>query len=258
MGERTRYAPGTFCWVDLATPDQDGAKAFYGALFGWELEDLPVGEGAVYSMASVDGKHVCAISPQPEVQRSAGLPPIWNSYVAVEDADAIAARATELGASVHAPPFDVMDAGRMAVIQDPQGAFFEIWQPRAHHGAQLVNAPGALSWNELATPDVDAAAEFYGALFGWQIAPMEGAPMRYLVISNGARSNGGITEPAAGAPPHWLVYFAVDDLDAALARVEEHGGTTIAGPIDIGIARIAVAGDPQGAVFALYDGRLDD
>src|SRR5919197_2424863 len=144
MGERTQHAPGTFSWADVTTTDQEAAKAFYTGLFGWEIEDVPVGEGVFYSMARVGGRDVAAISPQPPQQRDAGVPPVWNSYITVESADAAAERAAELGATVHAPPFDVMDAGRMAVIQDPQGAFFMVWQPKSHHGAQLVNAPGAL------------------------------------------------------------------------------------------------------------------
>src|SRR5436190_10791270 len=121
MGERTQYAPGTFCWTDLTTTDQAAAKAFYGALFGWEAQDMPVGEGIHYSMMRLDGKDVAAISPQPPQQRDAGVPPVWNSYVAVESADAAANRAQELGASVHAPPFDVLEAGRMAVHPGPPG-----------------------------------------------------------------------------------------------------------------------------------------
>jgi len=156
MGERTGHAPGTFSWTDLTTTDQESAKAFYGGLFGWVAEDTPIGEDAYYSIQRVDGKDVAAISPQQEAQREAGVPPTWNSYVTVENADAVAERAKELGATVVAPPFDVMQAGRMAAIQDPQGAFFLLWQPNQNHGAQLVNAPGALSWNELASPDLDA------------------------------------------------------------------------------------------------------
>jgi predicted enzyme related to lactoylglutathione lyase len=256
--ERSSYVPGTFCWVDLTTPDQAGAKAFYMALFGWEADDRPAGDGVFYSMMLTGGKLVCAISPQPQVQRDAGAPPAWSSYVAVVDADAIAARAVELGATVHAEPFDVFDAGRMAVIQDPQGAYILIWQPKEHHGAQLVNAPGAFAWNELASPDLDASASFYGDLFGWKITEMQGMPMRYLVINNGERSNGGITELQPPAPAHWLVYFAVAEIDAGLATVEQLGGRKLAGPIDIGVAKIAVVVDPQGAVFALYAGQLED
>jgi predicted enzyme related to lactoylglutathione lyase len=259
MGERTEYAPGTFSWADVSTTDQEGAKSFYSGLFGWEADDVPVGDGAVYSMMRVDGHAVAAISTQPEQQRDAGVPPMWNSYVTVESADAAADRAERLGATVHAPPFDVMDVGRMAVIQDPQGAFFMVWEPRRSIGAEFVNAPGALAWNELATPDVDASAAFYGDLFGWATEPFEGSPQRYLVVKNGDRGNGGIRELGdQPAPPHWLPYFGIDDIDSGLARVGELGGSVMAGPMDIGIARIGIVQDPQGAVFALYDGQFED
>ncbi|MCW3057267.1 MAG: Glyoxalase/bleomycin resistance protein/dioxygenase [Solirubrobacterales bacterium] len=258
MGERTGYAPGTFCWTDLTTTDQPAAKQFYGALFGWEAEDLPVGDGVSYSMMRLRGKDVAAISPQPPQQREAGAPPAWNSYVSVEDADAAVERAKVLGGSAHLPAFDVMEAGRMGVLQDPQGAYFMVWQPRNHFGAALVNEPGALSWDELATPDLDAAAAFYGELFGWNIEPVDDSPQRYLMIKNGERNNGGMREPEPpDVPPHWLVYFGAEDIDAALARVGELGGTTLAGPIDIGMAKIGIVQDPQGATFALYDGAFE-
>jgi predicted enzyme related to lactoylglutathione lyase len=260
MGERTKYTPGTFSWADVSTTDQTAAKEFYSALFGWEAEDLPVGDGVSYSMMRLDGKNVAAISPQPQQQREAGVPPLWNSYVTVESADDAAAKAGELGATVHAPPFDVMDAGRMAVIQDPQGAFFMVWEARENIGAGLVNGPGRLSWNELSSPDVDGSAKFYGDLFGWEPQEFEGMAQRYVVIQNDGRSNGGIRERASDepAPPHWLVYFGIDDIDAGLAKVEELGGTKLAGPIDIGIAKIGIVQDPQGAAFALYDGDFED
>lgn len=258
MGERTQYTPGTFSWTDLTTTDQDAAKTFYSGLFGWEAEDMPVGDGVYYSMQRVDGKDVAAISPQQQQQRDAGVPPTWNSYITVENADAVADRARELGATVHAPPFDVMEAGRMAVIQDPQGAHFLLWQPNRHIGAALVNAPGAFSWNELASPDLNASAEFYSALFDWSIEPFEGSPQPYLTLKNGDSNNGGIRElDSPGPPPHWLVYFAVDDIDESLAKVEQLGGVKHMGPIDISVAKIAVVADPQGAIFALYDGQLE-
>lgn len=256
MGERTEYTPGTFCWADLTTTDQRAAKQFYGGLFGWQAEDFPVGDDMVYSIQRIDGKDVAAISVQPQQQRDMGVPPTWNSYVSVESADDTAARAAELGASVHAPPFDVMDVGRMAVIADPQGAFFEIWEPRATIGAQLVNVPGALAWNELASSDIDGSVSFYAGLFGWETRPFENSPQRYEVILNRGNGNGGIRPPSAGEPNYWLVYFATEDIDAGLARAEELGGTKLAGPLDIGIAKIGLVRDPQGAVFALYAGDL--
>jgi predicted enzyme related to lactoylglutathione lyase len=258
VGERTEYAPGTFSWADLSTTDQEGAKRFYQGLFGWEVDDQPVGEGVVYSLMRKGGKRAAAISPQPEQQREAGVPPLWNSYVTVEDADASAERAGGLGATLHSPPFDVMDVGRMAVIQDPQGAFFMIWQPRASFGAEVVNEPGALTWNELSTSDMDAAASFYGDLFGWKLDPFEGSSDPYLVIKNQDRGNGGIRPlDPPGMPPNWLVYFATEEIESGMAKAAELGGTIVAGPVDIGIAKVAVVQDPQGATFALYAGQLE-
>jgi uncharacterized protein len=259
MGERTQYTPGTFSWTDLATTDQDGAKAFYSELFGWDAIDNPVGDGVVYSMMQVDGKDVAAISPQPQQQRDAGAPPAWNSYITVQSADEALEQATQLGATVHAPAFDVMDVGRMGVVQDPQGAYFLVWEPRRHIGASLVNAPGALSWNELASPDLDGSAAFYGELFGWQVEPFEGAEMPYMTIKNAAGWNNGGMRPVMppGTPPGWLVYFGIADIAAGLEKVSELGGTQLMGPMQIGMGTIGVVQDPQGAVFALYSGQYE-
>ncbi len=258
MGERTSYTPGTFCWTDLTTPDQDSAKAFYSALFGWTAEDFPMGDGSFYSMQSIGGKEVAAISPQPQQQREAGMPPIWNSYISVQSADEALSKASELGGNVHAGPFDVFDSGRMGVVQDPQGAFFAVWQAKDNFGAELVNAHGALSWDELYTPDLEGSAAFYGALFGWTTQPMEGMDMPYWVIQTEAgRGNGGMTT-MEGVPPSWLVYFGTADMDASVAKLTELGGKTTMGPMDIGVGAIAVVTDPQGATFALFAGRFED
>jgi uncharacterized protein len=260
MGERTSYTPGTFCWADLSTTDPDAAKEFYTGLFGWEVNDLPAGDDQVYSMMMVDGKSVTAIAAQPKQQRDAGVPPMWNSYIAVESADRAAERARELGANVHAPAFDVMDAGRMAVIQDPQGAFFMPWEAKQTIGAQLVNGPGLLSWNELASPDVDGSAEFYSELFEWKTEPFEGMQMPYITIqTKDGHGNGGIRPVMPpDAPPHWYVYFGADDAAATLERATELGGSALVEATDIGIGQIAVIQDPQGAVFALFAGRFED
>jgi uncharacterized protein len=258
MGERTRYAPGTFGWIDLTTSDRDAAKAFYSDLFGWELEDLDIDEGVVYTMARLGGKLVAAMAGQPPALRAAGAPSAWNSFVTVEDADATVERAQELGATVLRGAFDVGSASRMAVLKDPQGAIVMVWQPRDGIGAQLVNAPGALCWNELSTADPDAARAFYGELFGWTAEPFAGSPDPYYVVQNAGRSNGGMRPLGRpGMPPHWLVYFAVEDLDPAIARLEQLGGAKHAGPIELPMARIAVVADPQGALFALYAGELE-
>jgi len=259
MAERTSYSPGTFSWTDLATTDQEGAKQFYSELFGWEADDQPVGDGMTYSMMNIGGKPVAAIATQPEAQRDAGVPPAWQSYVTVESADASADRATTLGATVHAPPFDVMDVGRMAVIQDPQGGFFMVWEPKLHIGASIVNAHGALSWNELASVDPEASAGFYRELFDWNVEPVEGMAMPYMAIRTAAgNGNGGIRAAAETEPTYWLVYFGTDDIDATMSKATELGGNALLGPMDIGVGKIGVVQDPQGAVFGLYAGNFED
>jgi hypothetical protein len=258
MGERTKYTPGTFCWVDLSTTDQDAAKSFYTSLFGWDVTDNPVGDGMVYSMTSIGGKEVAAISAQPQQQRDAGAPPAWNSYISVQSADDAVQRAKELGGSVHAPAFDVMDVGRMGVVQDPQGAYFMVWEPKAHIGASLVNANGALAWNELATKDMDAATNFYTQLFGWSAEPVEGMEMPYTTVKNSEGHNNGGIRPAQGPEPsYWLNYFGVDDFDGGFAKVTDLGGSQLMGPLEIGVGKIGIVQDPQGAVFALYAGNFE-
>jgi predicted enzyme related to lactoylglutathione lyase len=255
MGERTSYPPGTFSWVDLNTDDQEGSKAFYAGLLGWTYNDVPVEEGIHYSMAQVDGHDVAAISPMPPGTEVVH----WNCYVTVEDADATAARAKELGATLLAEPFDVFDSGRMAILQDPQGAILSIWQPREHIGAGLVNAPGALTWNDLISPDLEASAAFYRDLFGWQIEEIPGSDGQYWSIANGGRPNGGLMLMPPGAHPAWNLYFAVEDVDAAVAKATELGGATVMGPMDIpNGTRLAVIRDPQNAVFSVAAGPMDD
>jgi predicted enzyme related to lactoylglutathione lyase len=169
MGKRMSYEPGTFSYAELATTDIADAKRFYGGLFGWGYEDVPVHEGEPYTVARIEGDSVAGLTPQAPQQREAGIRPHWFNYVTVASADDTAARTKELGGTVHAGPFDVMDIGRMAVIADPTGAMFGAWEPRSGIGAERVNEPGCLTWNDLATNDVDAATEFYSGLFGWSV-----------------------------------------------------------------------------------------
>jgi uncharacterized protein len=262
MGKRERYELGTFCWVDLATTDPAGAKAFYGGLFGWEAEDMPAGEAGTYTMLRLHGDEVCALYEMDAARSEQGTPPHWFSYVSVEDADATASRARELGGTVYGEAFDVMDSGRMVIIQDPTGGVLAAWQPRAHIGAERVNDVGCFTWNELQSRDPETAASFYAALFGWETEPQKvDGKLVYVLIRNARHTNGGvmpITEQHGDAPPYWLTYFTVPSCDAAVEKVQELGGEVLAGPIDLGAGRIAVARDPQGAVFALFEGETDD
>lgn len=255
MGDRDGYAPGTFCWVDLGTFDPVAAKAFYMGLFGWEADDLPVGDGSVYTMFSLGGRHVCAL-----YGRDAGQgPPAWLSYISVDDVDAIAARAGEAGARSVGDPFDVFDSGRMALLEDPTGAHVALWMPRNHLGAGVVNVPGALCLNQLNTSDPDRAAAFYTDLLGWRFQYVGSDEQPYWGIFNGPGLNGGMMPlpPGAEATSHWLAYFATDGVDAPAARVGELGGRMLVPPTPVPTGRIAVASDPQGAAFALLEGRLD-
>ncbi|MPZ63384.1 MAG: VOC family protein [Propionibacteriales bacterium] len=257
MGRRTSYAPGTFCAVDLATSDPAGAAEFYGPLFGWESREVQLG----YTTLVLRGDAVAGLFPRPEQQRSAGVPPHWFSYVAVASADDTAARARDLGGEVHAGPHDVSDAGRMAVITDPTGAFFDAWQAKDFAGAARVNDPGCLTMNELATSDTERAAAFYSGLFGWRITELDtGGGLRYWSIGHDGAArglNGGMRE-AGPAPSSWTPYFTVESTDDACAQAERSGGGVLTGPMDIPSGRIAALRDPQGAVFAIFEGEVDN
>jgi predicted enzyme related to lactoylglutathione lyase len=254
MGERTSHAPGSFSWVDLGTTDTAAAKDFYSSLFGWEAEDSPMPDGGAYTMLRARGKHVGAL-----YEARPGQPVAWASYVTVESADAAAAAAKEHGGTLMAEPFDVMEAGRMALVQDPTGAVFAAWEPRDNIGAQLVNEPGALTLNQLNTADPERAREFYSALFGWRFEAVEGVDSPYWGIYNGERVNAGMMPvPAEVAPAHWLAYFGCEDVDAEAQRVEGLGGSLMVPPMSVPGGRIAVAQDPQGGAFGLFAGRFDD
>jgi uncharacterized protein len=258
--ERTGYEPGTFSWADLGTTDLEAAKSFYTQLFGWDFEDMPAGDSMIYSMASKNGKTVAACYEQSAEMRSQGVPPVWLSYVTVADVEESVRRASELRGTVIQEPLDVFDSGRMALISDPQGAALAFWQPQNHIGAQLVNEPSAICWNDLRTNDARAAADFYTQLFGWRIEEAEGSGGVYYTIYRGDHSNGGIlvmTDQMAGVPPHWGVYFAVEDCEKAVARVEELGGRVLVPTMSVGAGRFVIVADPQGASVSLFSGRLD-
>jgi uncharacterized protein len=262
MGKRTHYRHGTFSWVDLMTTDVEGAKAFYAGLFGWTEETRPGDEAAGdYTMFSLDGALVAGAFEQRSDQREQGIPPNWLSYVAVDDVDKSTAVAMDAGGTVLAEPFDVVDAGRMSVIEDPQGAVFAMWEARRHTGAAVVNEPGALSWNELRAQDPNGALPFYEQLFGWTSQKNDmGGGLDYVTVKVGDKSNGGMIPSqifGSDIPQHWGVYFAVEDTDKAVAKAEELGAKLLAPPTDVPMGSFAALMDPQGAAFSILSGKLD-
>jgi uncharacterized protein len=251
-----KHNPGAFCWVELGTTDQPAAKQFYTSLFGWNANDMPIGPSDFYTMFQLEGRGTGAAYTLRPDQRQQGVPPHWMIYVSVESADDAAKRAAELGGKVLAPAFDVYDAGRMAVLQDPTGATFCVWQPKQSAGIGIAGVHGTLCWADLSTPDVERARTFYSALFGWQVLLGENDPSGYLHIKNGEAFIGGIP-PAAhrnpNAPPHWLAYILVTDCDETAAKATQSGAKIFFGPTTMeNVGRMAVMADPQGAIFAIF------
>lgn len=255
MPQIEKHEPGSLCWIELGTTDQNAAKQFYASLFGWSAQDSPMGPNAFYTMFSLEGRN-CAAAYTLD-QNAQGAPPHWMLYVATDNADETAAKATKAGGKVMAGPFDVLTFGRMAVIQDPTGVVFSIWQPNTHPGTQVEGIAGTLCWADLMTPDADRAKQFYSDVFGWRIAAGENDPSGYLHIKNGDKFIGGIP-PAAhrnpNAPPHWLAYFLVASCDESTAKAKELGARAYVEPMTIEhVGRWSVLADPQGAVFAAFE-----
>ena len=251
MPVRTSYTQGTPNWVDLQTPDQDAAKAFYSGLFGWTYDDQPMPQGPVYSMAMLGGHPVAAIAAQSPELAAAGAPPMWNTYLATDSVDDAVARVEAASGKVAMAPFDVMDAGRMAFVLDPSGAPVALWQAGKHIGATLVNEPGTINWNELITTD-PAAVAFYENVLGLTTSTMDMGAGEYTLFEVDGQMVGGTTPPQMpGVPSHWHVYFGVADADATVAKATELGGSVLAPAFDTPVGRMAVIADPHGAVFSI-------
>jgi predicted enzyme related to lactoylglutathione lyase len=250
------HSPGSFCWVELGTTNARAAKAFYGGLFGWQPDDMPMGNDQFYTMLQIDGKAIGALYELDEEMRRMGIPPHWLQYIAVASADDTAAQVKKLGGTVMKGPFDVFDAGRMAVIHDPTGAVFAIWQPNRNIGTRIVGEPHTLCWSELVTNDSPKGIDFYTKLFGWTTKPGLASPRDYIEIWNGTRPIGGVIQMAAelgDIPSHWMPYFLVTGCEASAGKSKDLGGSVQVRPSDIpGVGRFAVIADPQGAVFSLF------
>ena len=272
MPERDGYIPGVPCWIDSSQPDPEAALRFYRGLFGWEFEDvMPEGSPGRYFIGRIRGGDVAAVGSAPE-----GAPPmaVWNTYIWVDSADEAASKVGAAGGTVVAAPFDVLDAGRMAVCADPEGAMFSVWEPKSHKGAKVVNEHGALNFNGLATRDAASAKAFYGAVFGWQALGLPSGEMWMLPgygdhleeSTPGLREQMGqmgapdgfidvvaaLTPIADGdttTPAHWSVTFGVDDAEATATAAKELGGEVVSGPFDAPWTRMVILKDPQGATF---------
>ncbi|MBO0844407.1 MAG: VOC family protein [Nocardioides sp.] len=251
MATFDHYDQGTPSWVELVTPDQKGAQEFYTGLFGWGYDDNDMGDMGHYFIATLDGGEIGGVSgQQPGME---GHPAYWGVYLAVDDVDAASAKVEPAGGKVEAGPLDVNENGRMAAIQDPTGARVGLWQAGTTIGTQRANQPGTPTWNEVVTADIPGAVAFYGAVLGMGSEEMDmGEAGTYTVLTNaeGRQIGGAMNPPMEGVPPHWNIYFNVEDVDASLAKVEELGGKTVAPAFDVpGVGRMAMAADPQGASF---------
>lgn len=257
MGRRESYTPGTPCWVDLTTPDVEGAIAFYGALHGWTAREAA--PGGRHWFFERDGAVVAGLGELGEEQRAAGVPAAWTMYVNVVDAEQSAARAEALGGRTVMPATTAAGAGSFAAVADPQGGVTLLWQPAGLVGAEVVNEVGAWCWNDLQTGDPEAAGPFYESLFGWTVTDVPGAGGVYRSVAHEGRGIAGIMRAARPIQqPYWTVYIGVEDVDAALARSADAGGRTMVEPMAVPSGRFAVGLDPQGAVFCVLESNAYD
>jgi predicted enzyme related to lactoylglutathione lyase len=256
MATMTSYPHGVPNWLDLATPDPDASKAFYAALFGWEYDTQETDGPSDYVMARRKGHNAAGMMQLSPEMAASGMPPVWSTYVNVGDLDATIEKIEAEGGSVMGPAMDAMDAGRFAVVADPAGAVFCLWEAREHVGAGIVNEHGSFSWAELMTPDPSAVAPFYQAVFGWtsETAPMPAGDYTVFTVDGGNENGiaGAMAPPVEGMPAFWSVYFAVDDAAATVAAAKELGAQILmeATPMP-GVGTLATIVDPQGATFSI-------
>jgi uncharacterized protein len=256
MAKFEKYEQGTPCWIEHSSTDQRASKEFYGQLFGWDFEDNPMtgdeGEDmGTYSIATIGGDRIAGLGPV----MGEGAPPSWGVYLATADVDAAVGQAQQAGGQVLAGPMDIPEQGRMAWVTDPTGAAVGLWQDQGFAGSQRANEPGTNIWNELVTPDFHQAAQFYTATLGMgtEQQDMPDGSGAYSMLTVGGKTVAGSMAPQmAGIPPHWNIYFNVDDVDATIAKAREMGAREVAPAFDVeGVGRMAVLTDPQGAAFNL-------
>lgn len=251
----TKYAPGEFCWADLGTTDVTGAKLFYQALFGWKAKDVPMGNGEYYSIMRVSGKDACALYPMQDVQRKKKAPPSWLPYIAIKEVDATVKSAKAARGKVIMGPMDVMDQGRQAVMLDPSGAAFSIWQARKHYGAQISGKSGTICWHDLNTKKTSAASKFYSKVFGWKAIDQKYDGNAYHLFKVKRKNVGGMWPyPMKKLPSCWITYWQVASCAKIVAKAKRLGGRALLGTILVPeMCRFAILRDPQGAVFGVLE-----
>jgi uncharacterized protein len=255
MAKFEAYDQGTPSWAELVTTDQGAARDFYGPLFGWSFDDHDMGEMGHYYIGTIEGDEIVGVSGQ--MPGMEGHPAFWGVYLACDDVDAVTAKVAAAGGKVEAGPFDVNDNGRMSALQDPTGARINLWQAKGTVGTQRANEPGTPIWNECITPDIEAATAFYAEILGMGSETTDMGEGTYTVLTNakGRQIGGAMNPPMEDIPPHWSVYFNVEDVDAAVAKAQELGGRVVSPAFDVaGVGRMAVLADPQGAMFNLMAG----
>lgn len=253
MYKVTKFPHGTFSWADVGTYDTEKGKLFYMELFGWDKEEVPMGDGMTYTMFKLDNETVAALSPMMPGSAEQGIPPAWTNYITVDDLDAIVDSIKANGGTIVHGPMDVFDSGRMLVLQDPVGAYVALWEAKTHIGASIVNKPGAMLWNELVTRDLDKAKDFYHKVLGWEYETNDDG---YVSIKNNGRNNGGMMEMDESygeMPPVWTVYFNVEDLDTSVKKVEELGGKVMMRAEAPGVGPFAVINDSTGATLTIME-----
>lgn len=253
----TAFAAGTPCWIDLFSADPAKAKEFYGAVFGWTAQDSGEEFGGYVTFFS-DGQQVAGMMQNPE---ESGTPDLWSTYISSDDIDATVAAATAAGAQVVAPAMAVSDLGSMAVLIDPAGGAFGIWQPGKHTGFNKYNEPNSVTWDEYHSKDFATTKDFYAQVFDWTYdATSDTDEFRYYNAQINGETVAGMMDSAgflpAEVPSHWAVYFSVEDTDAAMAKVVQAGGSMIRPPEDTPFGRIADVADPTGALFKLHSMKM--
>ncbi|MFI1016489.1 VOC family protein [Streptomyces sp. NPDC020965] len=254
MTEATRHTPGTPCWVSLMVHGLDATQAFYGELFGWEFSPGPQQLGP-YVRALLDGKEVAGIGRLPADR---DLPIAWTPYLATDDADATAESVRCSGGTVGVGPLDAADAGRMAIVTDPAGAVFGLWQPSAHSGIAVRGTPGTPVWHELLTTGTATVGKFYETVFGFTPEPADpdaGPDPDHVILRLEDRPVAALRGFGRSLPrdrgTYWMTFFEVEDPDGVAVRLTELGGRVLKPPQESPQGRIAVVTDPEGAIFTV-------